>query len=135
MEIKEEFSHLLTLIGEPSRAKMLWKLLDGRAYTTTELSNEAGITIQSASMHLKKLLLNEIVSVEKQGRHKYFRLFNEELAFALESLLNLGKKNISKKLIKRSPIQKARTCYDHLAGYVAVQFLQFLLSINYNVYV
>ncbi|WP_425659460.1 ArsR/SmtB family transcription factor [Tenacibaculum ascidiaceicola] len=68
---------------------MLWNLLDGRAYTATELATSANISLQSASNHLKKLVSANILSVEKQGRHRYFKFTNEEVARVIESMASL----------------------------------------------
>ena len=121
----ERFSKLAALIGEKGRAKMLWHLLDGRAYTALELAVIADVSKQSCSNHLKKLLNEKIIRVEKQGRHKYFKLHDEQVANALEGMvfLTLQKtkpSNSNLSLIPQSGIKYARSCYDHLAGYLGV---------------
>ena len=62
------------LAGDPGRASMLNALMDGRALTATELSKVAGITPQTASGHLSRMIGVGLLSVEKQGRHRYYRL-------------------------------------------------------------
>ncbi len=111
---------------------MLWSLLDGRAYTATELAVEADVSPQSASMHLKKLICSNLVSVEKQGRHRYFRLCNSDVAYGLEALANLvpeagGNAGVTKSET-RDGIKYARTCYDHLAGKLAVELTEALIQ-------
>jgi len=98
-------SELNQLVGGPVKAAMLTELMSGRALTATELASVSNISRQTASSHLRKLLSAELVVVHSQGRHKYFRLANEEP-------LVTGPKNAS--------MRKARSCYDHLAGPLAV---------------
>lgn len=130
--MEERFSHLASLIGEKARAKMLWHLTDGRAYTARELACIADISQQSGSNHLKKLLDKNLLRVEKQGRHKYYRLYDTTVAEALEGLAYLSKSIHSPE--EKSPLQRpqgiqyARSCYDHLAGYLGVTISQHLLQ-------
>lgn len=125
-EMDDRFSKLASLIGEKGRAKMLWHLLDGRAYTALELAIIADISKQSCSNHLKKLVGENILKVEKQGRHKYFKLFDKQVANALEGLVFLTtqkkkEKNSVNTTSQKIGIKYARSCYDHLAGYLGVR--------------
>ena len=76
-----------TLIGDPARANILTALLSGKALTATELSNEAGVTVQTTSSHLKKLEAASLIRQRKQGRHRYFALADDEVAKVLESMM------------------------------------------------
>jgi DNA-binding transcriptional ArsR family regulator len=125
MEIYEQFKSVAALIGEPVRATMLWSLLDGKAFTATELAIHADVSAQSASMHLKKLVESNLLATEKQGRHRYYRFSRPEIAYVIESMANLM--SLEKKKVvsltgtpSLSPITYCRTCYDHLAGKVGV---------------
>src|SRR2546422_864558 len=62
------------LVGDPSRASMLTALMTGRALTATELALEAEVAPSTASSHLDKLQRAGLVTIAKQGRHRYFRL-------------------------------------------------------------
>ena len=111
------------LIADPARAAMLMSLVDGRARPAGELAYIAGITAQTASSHLGKLLTGGLLIVETQGRHRYHRLAGSDVALALENLACIGPTEI----IRRKPITRkdenlrfARCCYDHLAGRVGV---------------
>jgi DNA-binding transcriptional ArsR family regulator len=120
----QHFLNIMTLIGEPARARMLWNLLDGRAYTAGELAMEADISATSASNHLTKLLEAELLKVESQGRHRYYTFSRPEVAYVVESLASLAKHDIKKVTSNKNElpaIKYCRTCYDHLAGYVGVQ--------------
>jgi DNA-binding transcriptional ArsR family regulator len=123
MDVLEKFSKITALICEPARAKILWSLLDGKAYTATELAVFANISATSASNHLSKLLEADFLKVEVQGRHRYFTFSNTNVAYAIEALAQLSNLSASEKVMRNRPtgIKYCRTCYDHLAGFVAVQ--------------
>ncbi|MBF5043424.1 winged helix-turn-helix transcriptional regulator [Aggregicoccus sp. 17bor-14] len=110
------------LIGEPARAHMLTRLLDGAARTAGELAREAGITPQTASAHLAQLLEGGLVQVAAQGRHRYYRLAGPEVARALEALSLLTPAARAAARVPE-PLRFARTCYDHLAGKLAVDLV------------
>ena len=94
-DLEKDFSEIATLFGDKSRAIMLWNLLDGRAYTATELATCANVSSQSASNHLSKFLQKRILSVEKQGRHRYYKLASPEVAQVVESMASLSLIHIS----------------------------------------
>jgi DNA-binding transcriptional ArsR family regulator len=123
MVVEQQFSQLTSLIGEPARAKMLWNLLDGRAFTATELSLMAEVSPQSASMHLNKLTQAQLLTVEHQGRHRYYKLASREVAYAIEAIANLlpsGKTENTESFLHNGHIKYCRSCYDHLAGKIGV---------------
>lgn len=131
METINRFTSVASLIGEPTRATMLWNLIDGRAYTAGELASIANVSPQGASNHLNKLIDADFIKVEKQGKHRYYRLSNTEVAYAIEAIANLitNKNSIRKEVpYKNGDIQYCRKCYDHLAGKIAVDLTQTLLS-------
>jgi DNA-binding transcriptional ArsR family regulator len=134
MDVEDKFVSISALMCEPTRARMLWNLLDGRAYTASELSIVADTSPTSASNHLSRLLEAEIVKVEIQGRHRYYSLASSEVAFAIEGLANLLN-NSSAKSVKKEPdkngIKYCRTCYDHLAGFVGVKIVETLETKGY----
>ncbi len=114
------------LIGDPARSNMLCALVDGRALTASELAIEAGVTKQTASAHLTRLVEANLLAREIQGRHHYFRLAGAETAHALEALMGLaaatGRRTHTG---PRDPaLRKARVCYDHLAGEMGVELFQ-----------
>ena len=84
-----EMAEVASLIGEVSRANILAALMDGRALTALELSLAAGVTPQTASSHLSKLLAANLVAVAKQGRHRYYRLASSQVARTLEAVMAL----------------------------------------------
>ena len=131
LDLEKDFSEIAVLFGDKSRATMLWNLLDGRAYTATELATCANISSQSASNHLSKFLQKGILSVAKQGRHRYYKISSSEVAQVVESMagllsLNDHHEKISKP--KNTALTYARTCYKHLAGEVGVKITEALVS-------
>lgn len=121
--METQIGNITTLIGDPTRTTILWELLDGRAYTAIELAISAETSAQNISMHLAKLVNADLLTVEKQGRHKYYRLSSQEVAYAIEALANLIPKQKQKKITdndRYSDVKYCRTCYDHLAGKVGV---------------
>ena len=114
---------IAALIGDRARSEILTALLGGQALTATELSGVADVTKQTASVHLARLVEAQLVAVESQGRHRYFRLADDDVAQLLESLLGVAYRTGAVRL-RSSPrdpdLRKARVCYDHLAGDLGV---------------
>jgi DNA-binding transcriptional ArsR family regulator len=116
-------ARISALIGEQARAEMLTALMGGQALTATELTQVAGVTKQTVSAHLAKLLDARLLAVESQGRNRYFRLADRDVAQLLESLMGVAYRAGAVRL-RSSPrepaLRKARVCYDHLAGELGV---------------
>ena len=85
---ENNFITVASLLCEPSRAKIVWNLLDGRAYTASELALVSDLSPSSVSNHLSKLLSGNILRVDVQGRHRYYSFANSDVAYAVESLAN-----------------------------------------------
>ncbi|MBO8156955.1 MAG: helix-turn-helix transcriptional regulator [Bacillaceae bacterium] len=131
MGVNPNVSSIASLISEPSRAAILLALLDGTYRPASELAYMAGITPQTASFHLKKMLDVNVVTMQKQGRHHYYAIKNYEVAKVLESLLALAPQPEIKSLNhseENKAIRSARTCYDHLAGNLGVQITHAMLK-------
>ena len=127
------FAEIAALSGDPGRASMLHALMDGRALTATELARAAGITPQTASGHLQRMTAVGLLSVEKQGRHRYHRLAAPSIAGMLESIMQVaaGLEPTGKKLSigpKDAALRRARTCYDHFAGQLGVAITDALIG-------
>jgi DNA-binding transcriptional ArsR family regulator len=121
---------IAALIGDHARAEVLTALLADRALTATELAEVAGVTKQTISAHLAKLVDAKLVAVENQGRHRYFRLADQDVAHLLESLMGVAFRTGAVR-VRSSPrepaLRKARVCYDHLAGEVGVRIYEGLM--------
>ncbi len=119
-------------MGEPTRAAILVSLLDGCARTASELAMCAGVSPQTASNHLAKLLEGKLLTLETQGRHRYYRLASPEVARALEALAAIGTSSPRQQISKvPTELQFARTCYDHLAGHLGVAITEALQEKKY----
>lgn len=114
-------SDIAAAIAEPARTRMLYCLMDGHARTSTELAVVAEVSPSTASVHLARLLEQQLVQVTTQGRYRYYRLENASVAAALEALTVLAGKARGEFVPNTPPrLRAARTCYDHMAGAVAV---------------
>lgn len=127
MEYAPGISQLAGLLADPGRAAMLWALMDGSARPAGELALIAGLSASSTSGHLARLSEGGLLAVESRGRNRYYRLAAPEIGVAIEALATAS-------LVSRPPrvravpvsrgtppaLRQARTCYDHLAGELAV---------------
>jgi len=131
--METELIRITSLIGDPVRTTILWTLLDGKAYTTTELSICSNTSLQNISVHLNKLVEADLLQVESQGRHRYYRLASQDVAYAIEAIGNLVPDKINKRgLIQPidTDVRYCRVCYDHLAGEIGVRLTDHLFSQN-----
>lgn len=135
MTSTNQVANIALLVGEPARAAMLMALMDGRALTASELARCAGITPQTASSHLARLLGAELLKVSKQGRHRYHRLATVGVARMLESIMQVSSQSGSsaRKIVtgpRDQAMRAARTCYDHFAGRLGVAISDALLRLG-----
>jgi DNA-binding transcriptional ArsR family regulator len=135
VELGPDVALIAGLMGDPARASILVALVGGRALPAGELAFIGNIAPPTASFHLHKLMDASLVTVEKQGKHSYYRLANERVAAALESIAALaptGKPDRRPRTRHESERVKelrfARSCYKHLAGMLAVNINQSLLD-------
>src|SRR5699024_3681785 len=112
-----------SLIADPTRMLMLSALLDGRALPAGELAYAAGISPQTTSAHLNKLLAGGFLSLEKEGRHRYYRLAGSHIAEAIEQLAAIHPPGPPRRKAlspEARDLRFARCCYNHLAGRLGV---------------
>jgi DNA-binding transcriptional ArsR family regulator len=129
MKAGPDIAMVASLVGDPARANMLTALMTGRALTASELAHQAGVTPQTASSHLSKLEAGGLIEPEKQGRHRYYRLSDPDVAGVLEGLAGLAARagHMRVRTGPKDPaLRRARICYDHLAGDLGVQMLESL---------
>jgi DNA-binding transcriptional ArsR family regulator len=125
-----DFAFVAALAGEPARAAMLAALFDGRAMPAGELARIAGVSPATASAHLNKLLEGGLIRVRSQGRHRYYELARPEIAQALEALGAIASPTPIRSLRDSLRVQRlrfARSCYNHLAGELALAIAQGLI--------
>ena len=134
-------SRIGALLADPGRAAMLWSLMDGTSRPAGELTMIAGISPSAASGHFARLVESGLLALEVSGRHRYYRIATPDIAMAIEALANLAQASAPLReaaLAHRPPprpasavpldMRYARTCYDHLAGELAVRLFDRMLT-------
>ncbi|HEX4791081.1 MAG TPA: helix-turn-helix domain-containing protein [Actinospica sp.] len=121
-----DLAALAGLLADSTRATFCLALLDGRAWTAGELARHAGVAASTATEHLHLLVSGGLLAEERQGRHRYVRLADEETAELVERLASAapqrdhdGAHTLSA-ATRDKALARARTCYDHLAGTLGV---------------
>ncbi|MCX4161720.1 MULTISPECIES: helix-turn-helix transcriptional regulator [Paraburkholderia] len=135
MDDTPDIPRIAGLLADTARTRIMWALIDGSTRPAGELAYAANISAQSASAHLTKLVGGGLLATEAQGRHRYFRIANAEVACMIESMAALSM-DIAPHMPHCSPpprampeaFMHARTCYDHLAGEMAVNLLTSMLK-------
>jgi DNA-binding transcriptional ArsR family regulator len=121
-----DIAAVAALVGDPTRARMLTALMDGRAQTATELALAGEVMPSTASSHLGRLEEAGLIDVVRQGRHRYVRLASAEIAELLERLMHLAPpaaRHAAQAGPRDEGLRRARVCYDHLAGEAGVSLL------------
>ena len=130
------FATVASLVGDPARAGMLHALMDGRALTASELAQVGRVTPQTASGHLTRMAAVGLLSLEKQGRHRYYRLASQAVVQMIESIMQVASGLERKRPLFVGPrdvaLRAARTCYDHLAGRLGVALADALVAGGYT---
>ena len=125
------FVKVAAMIGDPTRARVLSALMGGEFLAAGELAAAAGVSAQTASAHIAKLLDAELVVLRTQGRHRYVRLAAEEVAHAREALSFVAERSADADKWEHGadkPLKAARTCYRHIAGELGVALFEGLLA-------
>jgi len=121
-------AEIAALVGDPSRAAMLMALMDGRALTAGELARAAGVTAQTASGHLGRLLEAGLLALEAQGRHRYYRIASPAIAGMLEAMMIAAAPPPIRTGPRDAAMRRARICYDHLAGEISVAIADAMIA-------
>jgi DNA-binding transcriptional ArsR family regulator len=121
----QELAAWARILADGTRATVCLALLDGRAWTATELARSAGVSRPTISEHLNLLVDRGLLTEVRQGRHRYVKLAGPETAELLEGLAALTPRrtevaNSLAAASKRDAFARARTCYDHFAGKLGV---------------
>lgn len=126
-----DFAPIAALLADRARAAMLTALLDGRPLAAGELARTAGVSAATASSHLGKLLDSGLVTVVRQGRHRYYRLKGAQVAAVIEALSAISP-DVEVRSLRQSrharTLAFARTCYDHLAGRAGTVLFEAMLG-------
>ncbi|MEU6916311.1 ArsR/SmtB family transcription factor [Streptomyces olindensis] len=120
-------ARLAGLIADETRAMCLLALLDGRAWTASELARHAGVAASTLSEHLGRLVAGGLLTEERQGRHRYVRLADARVAHLVEDLAaqvapadRAARPRNLRQSSADSAMARGRTCYDHLAGRLGI---------------
>lgn len=125
-------SGIAAAIAEPARTRILYALLDGRARTSTELAIVAEVSPSTASVHLARLRERRLLKMHAQGKHRYYSLADAQVAAALEALSVLaGQPRGAFEPNTPHRLRAARTCYDHMAGALAVALHDRLFALRW----
>ncbi len=126
-----DVARIATLIGNRARARVLMALADGRALPASVLAAEAGVAASTISEHLTRLVDSQLLTAERSGRHRYFRLADASVARALEAIAEIAPPEPIRSLrqgTRAAALRRARTCYQHLAGRLGVTVMAALLD-------
>ncbi len=131
MSYEAAISPVAALLADPGRAAMVAALLDGRALPAGDLARIAGVTAATASSHLAKLVDGGLLLVRRQGRHRYYAIASADIAIAIETLSSIlpppPVRSLNQSIHARA-LSAARSCYDHLAGTLAVRIADSLVT-------
>lgn len=119
------------LLADPTRARIMIGLADGRALPASVLAAESGVAASTASEHLSRLVEGGLLTVEQSGRHRYYRMANPQVGAAIEALAVLAPTRPVRSLresTRAAALRRARSCYDHLAGQLGVAVTEALLE-------
>jgi DNA-binding transcriptional ArsR family regulator len=123
------------LVGDPARANMLTALLGGQSLSASDLAWHAGVTPQTASGHLARMVAAQLIAVTALGRHRYYRLASPKVAQMLETIYQVaGDQPVPRRRLPSyvdTAMREARTCYDHLAGELGVAVAEALVGQKY----
>lgn len=128
--VQSGFSRVAEALSDPAREAMVSALADGKAMPAGELAAIAGVSPQSASAHLQKLVDANVLSVWAQGRFRYYRISDEDVASLIENLVNLATKadvQGRKHACVAEELRRSRSCYCHLAGRLGVSMSETLV--------
>lgn len=127
-----DLNQIAKAIGNPHRMRILSLLMEGRAFTSKELSYGSDIDPATGSLHLSTLVSSGLISCIKQGRFKYYRLASTEVAHLIETMMTIVQvNNLKMRKLPKKSLCDARYCYDHLAGSLGVRIYDFLIENGY----
>jgi DNA-binding transcriptional ArsR family regulator len=132
--VQSGFSRVAEALSDPAREAIVSALANGKAMPAGELAAIAGVSPQSASAHLQKLVDANVLSVWAQGRFRYYRISDEDVASLIENLVDLATKadvQGRKRAGVADELRRARSCYCHLAGRLGVSLKDALIRCKF----
>jgi DNA-binding transcriptional ArsR family regulator len=131
MQGDTDIAKVASLLADPARTKILLALGDNRALAASVLADEAGVAASTASSHLKRLVNGGFLTVEKHGRHRYYRLAGPHVGQLIEALARVAPPAPVRSLkdgTRAQAVRFARTCYDHLAGKLGTELMASMIE-------
>jgi DNA-binding transcriptional ArsR family regulator len=130
-QARPDIATVAELLGNATRATMVSALAGDFVMPAGELASIAGVSRPTASEHLSRLVDRGLLSVDRMGRHAYYRISSPQVAELIEALAVIAPLRPptslrSARLLKT--LSHARTCYRHLAGRVGVELAGALLG-------
>lgn len=126
-----DIAAVAALFADPTRARMVGALADGRSLPASVVASESGVSASTASAHLARLVAGGVLEVERSGRHRYYRLAGPDVAAVVEALSAMAPQPVVTSLresTRAAALRSARTCYDHLAGRAGVALMAGLVE-------
>lgn len=126
-----DIAAVASLLADPTRATILLALSDGRAFTASELAKSARVAPSTASEHLGRLVQAELLTVTKQGRHRFYHLADPAIVEIMEGMARLAPQVKIRTLSaseRAKALHRARMCYNHLAGTLGVLLTEALVQ-------
>jgi len=126
-----DIASVAALLSDTTRVAMLLALSDGRALPAGELARHARVSASTASEHLSRMADQRWLSIEKNGRHRYYRLIEPKVARAIEALAVVAPATAVRSFTQSesvAAVRAARTCYDHIAGQLGVAVTEALMK-------
>ena len=134
-----DLASLAALLADRTRASFCLALLDGRAWTATELGRLAGVAPSTATSHLNRLVAGGLLTEERAGRHRYLRLADPGIAEMIEALAaRAPQRPVPVRSLaaarRHRTVAFARVCYDHLGGSLSVALTDAMTERGYLVW-
>jgi DNA-binding transcriptional ArsR family regulator len=110
-------------VGDPARAAMLLRLMDGCGHSARDLATAAGVSASAASAHLRHLIEAKLITVTVVGRTREHAIASAEVAVAIEALAAIAPLLPVESLRQAragGQLRRARACYSHLGGELSV---------------
>ena len=131
MDAVKSIEGLAALLASPPRRRMLEVLLDGHPRSATELAIISRVAFSTASTHLSRLVESELVSFERSGRHRFYRISESRISDMIETIYEFFPSLSRPSGRPLTEIETARTCYDHLAGRLGSSLTYAMISQGY----
>ena len=122
---------LAQAVAEPARLRILLELLGGIPLPAGALAARLALAPSTVSGHLTRLVDAGLITVRPDGRRRLASLDRPDVADAVEALSRLTASDPVTTLRghhRQTALRQARSCYDHLAGWLGVAVADLFLA-------